>query len=675
MTKNEIVEQREQRRGLPVEKDLNTIKYYAEMVYNAGLLPDSLIGKSTSKDQIIAKVSVVMLKGYELDISPMQAIAEVGVINGIPVISGKLMLALIYRDVPTAELHFVQMDTQCCKILARRKPNHKFTPFTYTIEEAISAGLLKTSWAWKSYPRQMLKWRAVANMARTIFPDVIMGCYIPDEIPIQTTQNSTLSEKEQLKSYSIQDEADLRAMANTLEQQTYDAEVLTPENEEVEETILSNKPTESSEKKAFQVPTFGFSPQPVPTVKSDIPVPVKEVPKIEIPPVNLPIITPPKVETPKVEVPKIEPKVEVPKVETPKIEQPKVDPPKMEVPKLDLPKITQPKIEVPKVETPKVEPPKVEQPKVESKPTLPTINLPTLNFNAPAPLELKKEIVQPKPDVSTESAMAKIRQAASPSLNLNLPKIEQPKVETPKVEQPKPTIPTPIPALPKVENVPETKPIETFEELEEEVDADLSKSPKKKSTRKQTKKAMLEKLPKVEIPKELTLEMVNSMIILKEPNKITNRFCGSFVGPANLSFDYVWATFKTIIEPIVIANKGTFEGNISKWFKQITHDFPKENNGYVLYSAFQQWESVDVLKEVYDENVLINDLAKALLPTLNNIYTFIVNAKELKPETIIDDLFKASKLTNPEYKEWIKRLVDEFKWLKITKDAVYNLLQ
>ena len=121
---NQIIEQVE-KRGLPAEKDLNAIKYYAEMIYNSGLLPDSLVGKSTTKEQIIAKVTVVMLKGYELQISPMQSLAEIGVINGIPVISGKLMLALLYRDVPGAEIFFTQMDTKVCVIKARRKKGRR----------------------------------------------------------------------------------------------------------------------------------------------------------------------------------------------------------------------------------------------------------------------------------------------------------------------------------------------------------------------------------------------------------------------------------------------------------------------------------------------------------------------------------------------------------------------
>lgn len=184
--------------NLPTENDLNVINYYANKVYNSGLIPKSLIGGDDSKEQLLAKISIVFLKGYELEISPMQSLAEIGVINGKPIMSSKLMLALIYRNVPSAELNYAEMSPKSCILRARRHPSHQFTTFEYTFDEAIKAGLTQRNPTWNKFPRQMLKWRTVANMARTLFPDVIMGCYLPSELPVDDT-DTTFGNVEDLK--------------------------------------------------------------------------------------------------------------------------------------------------------------------------------------------------------------------------------------------------------------------------------------------------------------------------------------------------------------------------------------------------------------------------------------------------------------------------------------------
>jgi hypothetical protein len=35
---------------------------------------------------------------------------------------------------------------------------------------------------WKTYPRQVLQWRAAVNLARRAYPDVVGGLYTPDEL-------------------------------------------------------------------------------------------------------------------------------------------------------------------------------------------------------------------------------------------------------------------------------------------------------------------------------------------------------------------------------------------------------------------------------------------------------------------------------------------------------------
>lgn len=197
----------------PPQSDMDNMQRYAEMIYTSGMIPRSLLSEGDKKERIIAKIMIIFIKGYELNVKPLQALAEIGLIQGLPVISSKLMLSLILRDIPSAELIYKVISDTKCVIHARRRQSHTYTIFEYTYEYASKAGLIaRNANTWGKYPRQMLKWRAVANMARTLFPDVIMGCYLSGEVPIEEGEVSfgpvhedglTESEEEKLASIPI----------------------------------------------------------------------------------------------------------------------------------------------------------------------------------------------------------------------------------------------------------------------------------------------------------------------------------------------------------------------------------------------------------------------------------------------------------------------------------------
>lgn len=191
--------ERHQKLYLPSLPDLTYLEKFANTVYLSGLIPNSLLTSGgDKKEQIVAKILTIFIKGYELKITPMQSLAEIGIISGVPIISSKLMLALIYRDVPPADIVYIEISNRKCIIKARRRHNNAFTTFEYTFEDASKAGLIqRNSNTWKKYPRQMLKWRAVSNMARTLFPDVIMGCYLPGEIEVKDESEAYGNYKEE----------------------------------------------------------------------------------------------------------------------------------------------------------------------------------------------------------------------------------------------------------------------------------------------------------------------------------------------------------------------------------------------------------------------------------------------------------------------------------------------
>jgi hypothetical protein len=160
----------------PTEQELNIIKEQANIFVKSGLLPQAI---KTPEQAIL-----IMLKGREMGIPPLQAISHLHVINGKVGMGGEIMLQQIYRLVPGAQVEIVQRTDTVCEIHAARPGRKTLTAFKFTLEEARKANLLNKD-VWKNYPGTMLQWRTVSMMARAIFPDAIAGCYTPEELGAQ----------------------------------------------------------------------------------------------------------------------------------------------------------------------------------------------------------------------------------------------------------------------------------------------------------------------------------------------------------------------------------------------------------------------------------------------------------------------------------------------------------
>ncbi len=151
----------------------NVMKEQASLLLKSGFLPTSV----RSPEQAIA----VMMKGQELGIPAMQALSQINVIQGKPCVSAELQLALIYRAFPDAKIDFVKLEIDGCHISAAR-PGGKAQLFKFEESDAKAAQLVGKD-NWKKYPRAMYRSRCISEMARSLFPDAIMGCsYTPEEM-------------------------------------------------------------------------------------------------------------------------------------------------------------------------------------------------------------------------------------------------------------------------------------------------------------------------------------------------------------------------------------------------------------------------------------------------------------------------------------------------------------
>lgn len=147
------------------------MKEQADMLVKTGFLPPSI----KNADQAVA----IILTGRELNIPAMAALNNINVIQGKPTISPQLMLALINRSRQLESLEVVTGAEGAIVTMKRRGRAPyvaKFGP-----EEAKAMGLDSKD-NYKKQAGTMYQWRAVAMAARTVFPDVILGLYTPEEM-------------------------------------------------------------------------------------------------------------------------------------------------------------------------------------------------------------------------------------------------------------------------------------------------------------------------------------------------------------------------------------------------------------------------------------------------------------------------------------------------------------
>lgn len=169
--------------SLPTIQEFQTMKELGTMAVKSGLIPTSI---NTPE-----KAVIIMLKGRELGIPPMQAFSSIAVVNGKPTMSAELMLAMIYKNVPGAIVNFDITDSKKCEISAKR-PNGKSTKFSFTMDDAKTANLTGKG-PWMTYPAAMLRARCVSAMARAMFPDALSGVvYTPEELGAEVDDDGNI---------------------------------------------------------------------------------------------------------------------------------------------------------------------------------------------------------------------------------------------------------------------------------------------------------------------------------------------------------------------------------------------------------------------------------------------------------------------------------------------------
>ena len=171
-----------------VPSNINEAMQLAEILSKSTLVPKQFVGNPSD-------TFVAMQWGFEIGLSPMQALQNIAVINGRPSLWGDAMLALVQSH-PEYDGHkeYIKDDVAYCEVKRKGCDLHVST---FSKEDAILAGLWGRA-TWKSYPERMLKMRARGFALRDQFADALKGLISVEEARDYPTknQNNKIVEKE-----------------------------------------------------------------------------------------------------------------------------------------------------------------------------------------------------------------------------------------------------------------------------------------------------------------------------------------------------------------------------------------------------------------------------------------------------------------------------------------------
>jgi hypothetical protein len=162
---------------LPDPGTWSTMLEMAKVFLESGMLPAHV--------KTPAAAVLMMQKARELGIPPLYGLSNIAVVQGKPVCTAELMLALIYRDHGDGAVAVEHSDDESCAVRYRRRHARSSHLYAFTLEDAKRAGLLANQ-TWQKYPAAMLRARCISAVARMAFPDSIGGMYTPDELGART---------------------------------------------------------------------------------------------------------------------------------------------------------------------------------------------------------------------------------------------------------------------------------------------------------------------------------------------------------------------------------------------------------------------------------------------------------------------------------------------------------
>ena len=146
---------------------------FAEMLSKSNLVPKDFQGNS-------GNILVAVQWGAELGLQPMQSMQNIAVINGRPSLWGDSVIALVKAS-PLCEYVIEEVTDNGATCKVKRKGELEQVRY-FTVDDAKKANLWGKQGPWSQYPKRMLQMRARSWALRDVFPDVLRGMPIAEEL-------------------------------------------------------------------------------------------------------------------------------------------------------------------------------------------------------------------------------------------------------------------------------------------------------------------------------------------------------------------------------------------------------------------------------------------------------------------------------------------------------------
>jgi hypothetical protein len=149
---------------------------FAKIIADSSLAPKNYANKP-------GDILVAIQMGMELGLQPMQALANIAVVNGRASVWGDAVVAVCMQHPLFGGIEETVEGEGQAAVAACVVTRKGMAPVvrTFSMNDAKVAGLLGKQGPWSQYPRRMLQMRARGFAVRDAFPDALRGLVSQDE--------------------------------------------------------------------------------------------------------------------------------------------------------------------------------------------------------------------------------------------------------------------------------------------------------------------------------------------------------------------------------------------------------------------------------------------------------------------------------------------------------------
>ena len=146
----------------------------ADMIARSEMAPTGLRNKAPD-------VLLVMMRGAELNLTVLQSLNSLHVINGKVGMSADLIVGRVKAHRLCRYFRLVESSDTKATYETLREGDPEPTRMTFTLDDAKRMGVLGKD-NWKMHTPDMLRARCKAKLSRAVYEDVVGGYYTPEEL-------------------------------------------------------------------------------------------------------------------------------------------------------------------------------------------------------------------------------------------------------------------------------------------------------------------------------------------------------------------------------------------------------------------------------------------------------------------------------------------------------------